>query len=247
MNSTVVRVNQPSSNQVEVSYVRDGKLQIVHASHCILACWSSVIPYLCPALPEKQKEDLAYEVKVPLLYTNVAINNWNAFVKAGINSAYCPGSYHSWLNLDLPVSIGSYKCSQSPEEPIVIHMMRTPCSPGLPVRQQHRAGRLELLNTKFETIESNIRDQLDRILGSSGFDASRDIRAITVNRWAHGYAYQYNSLFDPFWLEGKETPCERARKPFGRIAIANADAAAYSYTDAAIDQAYRAVSELSTE
>jgi spermidine dehydrogenase len=146
----------------------------------------------------------------------------------------------------LPVSIGSYKCSQTPEEPIVIHMMRTPCSPGLPARQQHRSGRLELLNTKFETIESNIRDQLNRIIGSSGFDAARDIRAITVNRWAHGYAYQYNSLFDPFWLEGKETPCERARKPFGRIAIANADAAAYSYTDAAIDQAHRAVSEILT-
>ena len=247
LNSTVVKVNQPSTKQVDVSYVRNGKLETVHASKCILACWSSVIPYLCPDLPEKQKEDLAYEVKVPLLYTNVAIDNWKAFVKAGINSAYCPGSYHSWLNLDLPVSIGNYKCSQTPEEPIVIHMMRTPCSPGLSARQQHRAGRLELLNTKFETIEANIRDQLNRIVGSSGFDAARDIRAITVNRWAHGYAYQYNSLFDPFWLEGKETPCERARKPFGRIAIANADAAAYAYTDAAIDQAYRAVSELSTE
>ena len=246
LNSTVVKVNQPSVRQVDVSYVRNGKLQTVHASKCILACWSSVIPYLCPDLPEKQKEDLAYEVKVPLLYTNVAINNWKAFEKAGINSAYCPGSYHSWLNLDLPVSIGKYKCSQTPEEPIVIHMMRTPCSPGLSARQQHRAGRLELLNTKFETIESNIRDQLNRIVGSSGFDAARDIRAITVNRWAHGYAYQYNSLFDPFWLEGKETPCERARKPFGRIAIANADAAAYAYTDAAIDQAYRAVSEILT-
>lgn len=246
LNSTVVRVNQ-SAKRVEVSYVRNRKVEVVNASRCILACWSTVIPYLCPDLPEKQKEDLAYEVKVPLLYTNVALNNWKAFVKAGINAAYCPGSYHTWLNLDLPVSIGGYKCSHIPEEPIIVHMMRTPCSPGLSARQQHRAGRIELLGTKFETIERNIRDQLDRILGSSGFDAARDIRAITVNRWAHGYAYQYNSLFDPFWLEGKETPCERARKPFGRIAIANADAAAYAYIDAAIDQAYRAVTEILAE
>jgi spermidine dehydrogenase len=35
-----------------------------------------------------------------------------------------------------------------------------------------------------------------------------------------------------------------ARKPFGRIAIANSDAAAYAYTDAAIDQAHRAVREV---
>ena len=49
------------------------------------------------------------------------------------------------------------------------------------------------------------------------------------------------------WLEGGEQPCEVARKPYGRIAIANADAAAYAYTDAAIDQAYRAVQELSKQ
>jgi spermidine dehydrogenase len=103
---------------------------------------------------------------------------------------------------------------------------------------------MELMTTKFETYERKIRDQLSRMLGGYGFDAADDIRAITVNRWAHGYAYQYNSLFDPFWLEGAETPCERGRKPFGRIAIANADAAAYSYTDASIDQAHRAVTEI---
>jgi spermidine dehydrogenase len=127
---------------------------------------------------------------------------------------------------------------------MVVHMARTPCSPGLAAQQQHRAGRLELVTTSFHTYEKNIRDQFSRVLGPYGFDPNRDIQAITVNRWAHGYAYQYNSLFDSFWLEGQETPCERARKPYGRLAIANADAAAYAYTDAAIDQAYRAVNEV---
>jgi len=36
------------------------------------------------------------------------------------------------------------------------------------------------------------------------------------------------------------------RKPFGSIAIANSDAGASAYTDAAIDQAHRAVQELTT-
>ena len=110
--------------------------------------------------------------------------------------------------------------------------------------QQHRAGRTELLSTTFATFERLIRQQLGAILGPGGFDPARDIRAITVNRWPHGYAYQYNSLWDPFWLEGGETPCQVARRPFGRIAIANADAGAYAYTDCAIDQARRAVDEL---
>ena len=157
---------------------------------------------------------------------------------------YAPGGYHSFMTLDLPVSIGGYQCSRKPEDPIVVHMMKTPCKPGLPARDQHRIGRTELFTTTFETMERNIRDQLARTLGPGGFDPARDISAITVNRWPHGYAYEYNSLWDKFWLEGNETPCEVARKPFGRLAIANADAGAYAYTDSAIDHAYRAVQEI---
>ena len=83
-----------------------------------------------------------------------------------------------------------------------------------------------------------------RALGGGGFDPARDILGITVNRWPHGYAYQYNSLADDFWLNSGEQPCAVARRPFGRIAIANSDAAAYAYTDAAIDHGHRAVQEL---
>jgi spermidine dehydrogenase len=203
-----------------------------------------VIPYICEELPDAQKEALASAQKVPLLYTNVAIRNWKSLEKLGANSIYAPGMYHTFVNLDLPVSIGGYECARKPDEPIVIHMMKAACHPGLAARQQHSYGRIELYTTTFETMERNIRDQLARTLGPGGFDAARDIAAITVNRWPHGYAYEYNSLFDSFWLEGGETPCEVARKTFGRIAIANADAGAYAYTDEAINQAYRAVGEL---
>jgi spermidine dehydrogenase len=161
-----------------------------------------------------------------------------------VSSVYAPGSYHAFLNLDLPVSIGAYRCPRTPEEPIIVHMSKSPCQPGHPPRDQHRIGRLELLDTTFETYERRIRDQLARTLGPGGFDPARDIAAIVVNRWSHGYSYEYNSLWDEFWLEGGPLPCELARRPFGRLAIANCDAAAYSYTDAAIDQAHRAVREI---
>ena len=78
---------------------------------------------------------------------------------------------------------------------------------------------------------------------SGGFDPARDIEAITVNRWPHGYGYEYNPLFDPDWPEDQR-PNVIGRKRFGRITIANTDSAATAYTDAAIDQAYRAVNEL---
>jgi spermidine dehydrogenase len=248
LNSTAVRVRHlgdpAHASEVEITYARGGRTYAVRAPHCVLACWHVVIPYICSEMPEAQKTALSAAAKVPLLYTNVALRNWTAFKKLGTEYIYAPGCYHTEATLDLPVSIGAYECSKSPEEPIVVHMVKTPCLPGQPAVVQHRVGRMELFTTPFEQIEFKIRDQMARMLGVGGFDPAHDISAITVNRWPHGYAYEYNSLWDPFWLEGGETPCERARKPFGRIAIANADAAAYAYTDAAIDQAYRAVNEL---
>ena len=248
LNSTVVRVahegSAQSAKQVEIVYVKGGKLFRVRGAQCVLACWNMVIPYICPELPDKQREALAREAKVPIVYTNVLMRNWAPWKKLSVSSMYAPGSYHTHVNLDLPVSLGPYHAPRKPEEPIVVHMMRTPCKPGLPSYDQHRAGRTELFQTSFDTFERNIRDQLARSLGAGGFDPARDIAAITVNRWPHGYAYEYNSLFDKFWLEGGEIPCVVARQPFGRVAIANADAGAYAYTDGAIDQAWRAIQEL---
>jgi len=248
LNSTVARVSHlgdvDTAKEVEVAYVKDGKLQSVRGARCILACWHGMIPYLTDEISTKQRTALASAAKVPIVYTNVVLKNWTAFQKARVNSIYSPGSYFEAVQLDLAVSIGDYKCPRTPEEPIVVHLMKTPCHPGLTAREQHKAGRMELYGTTFETFERHIRDQFARALEGHGFDPARDIEAITVNRWPHGYAYEYNSLFDPFWLEGGEQPCVVARQPYGRVAIANADAAAYSYTDAAIDEAYRAVDDL---
>ena len=247
LNSTVVaarNVGQPdSAKQAEILYSRDDKTYNVRAKSVVLACWNMVIPFLCTELPSEQKQALRYGVKVPLVYTVVAIRDWKAFQKLGVRGISCPGMYHSSVNLDQAVSIGDYRFPQSPADPILVRMLRTPCQPGLSAREQQRAGHYELLSTPFDTFERNIRDQLGRVLGSGGFDPARDIDAITVNRWPHGYAYEYNPLWDPDWPEGKR-PCDIARKRFGRITIANSDAAAAAYTDQAIDQGYRAVQEL---
>jgi len=248
LNSTAVRVKHvgdaATAKEVEVAYARGGKVYTVRGKHVILACWNMMIPYLCEELPDSQKEALAFAAKVPLLYTNVLLRNWTAHQKLGANAVYAPGGYHTYVDLDLPVSIGEYHCWHSPEEPTVLHMSKSPCRAGRPPREQHIAGRMELYSTPFETMERKVRQQLTGILGPGGFDPARDILAITVNRWPHGYAYEYSSLWDKWVLDGSESPCERARKTFGRIAIANSDAGARAYTDEAINQAWRAVGEL---
>jgi spermidine dehydrogenase len=247
LNSTVVHVQhavgEKARKEVEVAYVRGGKLASVRAKNCVLACYNGMIPYLCPELPEKQKEALAYLVKAPLVYTHVALRNWTAFHKLGVHHIVAPGAFHTYVALDFPVSLGQYRFPSNPDEPMVLFMLRTPCRPGLPPRDQHRAGRMELMQTPFSTFERNIRDQLARMLGEAGFDAARDIEGITVNRWAHGYAFTPSTLFDPDWKEA-EKPWVIGRKRFGSIAIANSDAGASAYSDVAIDQAYRAVNEL---
>jgi spermidine dehydrogenase len=247
LNATAVQVRHSgdpaSADDVEIVYARDGALSSVRARACVLACYNMVIPYLCPELSERQKEALHYASKIPLIYASVAVSNWRAFKSLGVAEVHAPGSYFSSLSLNEVTDIGGYASPRSADEPILLHLLRVPTAPGLPEREQHRIGRADILSTSFETFEHHIRDQLSRILGPGGLDASRDITAITVNRWPHGYAYEYNSLFDPQWPPG-EAPHEIGRARFGRIAIANSDAGAAAYTDSAIDQAHRAVTEL---
>ncbi|HEY5289446.1 MAG TPA: FAD-dependent oxidoreductase, partial [Caulobacteraceae bacterium] len=210
---------------VEIAYARGDSVWRVHAKTCVLACWNMIIPYLCPEMGETQKAALHKLVKTPLVYTSVAIRNWRAFEKLGLASIYAPGGYHTSINLNWPVDIGDYQSERSPERPILVHMVRTPCQPGLPEFDQNRAGRAELLVTPFETFERKIRDQLGRALGPGGFDPATDITAITVNRWPHGYAPEWNALWEEPLPEA-ELPNVIGRQRFGAIAIANSDAGA---------------------
>jgi len=250
LNSTAVSVRHlgdpDTAREVEITYVRDGKAEKVRADHCVMACYNSVIPHLVPEMSDEQKAALMYGVKMPPVYTSVLIKNWSAFTNLGISGASAPGMYHTGVRLGRSVQFGDYHPSRSPDEPMILRMSRMPCAPGRPKKEQHRIGRADLLATTFDTFERNIRDQLGRTLMEGGFDPARDIEAITVNRWPHGYAYSYNTLDDPIeWalFATDDRPCVIGRRRFGRISIANSDAAASTHTDSAIDEAHRASRE----
>lgn len=251
LNSTVLNVRHDgepwSAREAIVSYSRGGSMYDVRGRNVVMACWNMFIPYLMPDLPAKQKEALAYGVKGPLVYTSVAVNNWKAWQKLGISSVSAPTMFHTGVALTEAVGLGDLKHPQTPDEPISLHLTKVMAVPGKPRKEQHRLGRATLLSLTFEQFEREIRGQLARTLGSGGFDPAGDISAITVNRWPHGYAYTYNSLFDPVeWVftETDERPCVAARQPFGLVTIANSDAAASPHTDAAMLEAHRAVEEV---
>lgn len=243
LNSTGVHAANVNGG-VEVTYLRDGKLHKVKAGQAVMAGYNMMIPYLVPEMPEAQKAALKQNVKAPLVYSKVVIRNWQPFITLGVHEVYSPAAPYSRVKLDYPVDMGGYAHPRDPAQPIGLHMVYVPTFPGsgLSAREQFRKGRAFLLGTPFEVHEQMIREQLQGMFGEAGFDHERDIAAITVNRWSHGYSYFYSGLFDD--EEGSQKIIEQARQPVGRITIANSDADWSPYANSAIDQGYRAVKEL---
>ena len=241
LNSIVVSASNVDGG-VRIAYINNGKGIAVHGKECVMACWNMVIPYLIPELPEPQKAAMKSLVKAPLVYCSVAIKNWKAFKKLGIARIQSTGFFSDiWLNECL--AIGEYQTPRDPAQPIVVHMVHTPCEPGQTGPNQMRIGRAKILATSLEDYEKRIQDQLDAMLGAGGFNSASDIIAITVNRWPHGYAYEYDPMLGPPDQPG-QAPYEIARQRYGNIVIANSDSGGQAYMDSAIDQAHRAVGEL---
>jgi len=248
LNSTVVGVQEVGDKRVTVDYVHDGDALSVTGDHCVLACYNGAIEYLCPQLPESQKQALRYGVKVPLIITNVVLKNGHAWSKLGAGSVSCPNDPYVRLTRAPPTTTGGHQPPRAADDPIVVFMLGVPSVEPTGTetsRELLLKARHKLYATSFDTHEQEIRDQLQGVLGEYGFNHESDIKAITINRWAHGYAYEYMAVDDPKWAAG-QAPHEIGRAQFGRISIANSDSEALAYLDAAIDAGWRAVEEQAT-
>ena len=244
LNSTAIDVRNVARG-AEIAYVSGGNVVRVAAGDCVLACYHAMIPYIAPEASSEQRAALHDNVRAPLVYVNVVVRNWQPWHKLGVAYIENPGGTFS-AALDFPVSLDGYQFSADPSKPTCLHLMHTPTAPnqGLNMREQYRAGRARLYAMSFADFEREIRDELGRMLGSAGFDFDRDVAAITVNRWPHGYAYTPTPLYDD--PENQARIAKQARRRLGRIAIANSDSGWDAYTHVAIDQAHRAVRELTT-
>ena len=244
LNSTVVQAAHTGDGEaIDVTFVHRGQPHTIRASQCIMACYNAAVPFLCPDLPEVQRKALAYAVKVPLCYVKVLVPNWRAFAELGLDFVYYTNDFYKQVELDYPVTLGKYQHARTPDDPMILHMCHVHHSPSIQGPQQWLEARQRLLTTPFSVFEHHVRDQLDQALSSAGFDASRDIHAITVNRWPHGYAYNPELIWESEYASDEDKPWVRGRKRFGRISIANSDAGASATTESAIDQGWRAVQE----
>jgi spermidine dehydrogenase len=243
LSSTVVALANNRAG-VDVLYAQGKTLTRVSADHAVYAGYSAMLPYICPDLGAAQRKAVSDQVKAPLVYVNVAIRNWQAWVNRGIHYVNNPAGFYSHLKLDYPVSLGDYRCPTRSEEPMILHLIHVPWPDGpiKDLRSAWRAGRTLAYALRFGEFESHARDELTRILGPGGFDADRDIAAITVNRWGHGYAYDANLLYDDASSAERETKVSAA--PLGRIHFAGTDAAWMAYAHKAIDSAHRTAAEI---
>jgi spermidine dehydrogenase len=247
LNSTAVNVQHAAGDgHVDVTYVNNGKPLRVRGKHAIMACYNRIIPHICPEMPAAQQGEIDKATKIPLVYISIAVRNWKAFENLGYQSVYIPqGILMHSFGMDFPVSMGGYNFTQNSSEATIIHGTYVPTVPdqGLTEREQHVAGRRSLYEKTWDDLERGIVRQMSGALEGGGFDADRDIAAITVNRWPHGYAYEYNELYDPPEWSREHGPHQTGAAQIGRISIANSDASAYAYVNGAFDAAHRAVKE----
>jgi spermidine dehydrogenase len=247
LDSTAVDVRHVDGDKaVDVTYVRQGSPYRVRGRHVVMACYNRLIPHICPEVPDSQVDAINQAVKVPLVYISIAVRNWAAFENLGLQSFYVPQPrlMHSF-GMDFPVSMGGYDFTRDSSQPTVVHGTYVPTVPdqGLTSREQHVMGRRRLYSQTFDSFEDGIVDVMSGALEPGGFDAERDIAAITVNRWPHGYAYEYNDLYDPPEWSPTNGPHLKGASQIGRISIANSDASAYAFVNGAFDAADRAVNE----
>lgn len=243
LSSTVVAMAN-NGKGVDVLYVRDGAPTRVAAGHVVYCGYSAMLPYICGDLPAGQKADVARQVKAPLVYVNVGLRTWRAWANRGIHFVNNPAGFYSQMKLDYPVSLGDYRFPSHPDEPMILHLLHVPWPDG-PVqdlRSTWRAARAMAYAMPFDTFEAKARDELTRILGPGGFDAERDIAAITVNRWGHGYSYDVNPLYEDEHAAYRNIAA--SHRPVGRIHFAGTDAAWMAYAHWAIDSAHRAAREI---
>ena len=233
LSSTVARArnigDHSSSTEVEIAYVRGGVVYSVRARACVLACYNRMISTPLSGIAGKAKgKRFNIWSKLPLVYSSVALTNWMSFKALGISRVYSPGSYHSSLFINPVIDMGEYRSPRSPTEPVLVQMARTPAQPGLPERDQHRAGQFDILNTSFETFERNIRDELACISGRAGL-----IRPEILRR-SQSTAGRMDMLTSTIRFSTRTGRKGRSRTvigraPFGRITIANSDFGAAAY------------------
>jgi spermidine dehydrogenase len=247
LNSTTVWVKHEGdaakSDFVTVAYTRGGNVYRLKARSVVMAggCWTS--KHIVRDLPAAHREAYDQFYRSPCLMANVALRNWRFLYKIGISGCQWFEGLGNFAAIRKLPTFSSDNKTISPDSAVVLTLKVIFPHYGLPLQDQGNLGRTQLLTTSFRDYERQIRAQMTEMFSASGFDASRDIAGIVLNRWGHAYVSPQPGFF--FGKDGNPAPRTILRAaPFGRIAFANTDLSGTPDHRTAIGEAHRAVSQL---
>ena len=247
LGSTAVWVRHegdPAKSQfVTIFYTRDGKLYKVRARAVVMAGGSWTTKHIVRDLPQDRKDAYAQFYRSPCMIANVAVRNWRFLYKMGISGAQWFEGFGTYLQLRKLALCGAESPTIGPDSPVVITLKVVYSRPGHSTEEQGHLGRGEMISIPFREYEGQIRQQFTDMFARTGFDASRDIAGIILNRWGHAYASPAPGFY--FGKDGKPAPGDVLRAaPFGRIAFANVDLSGMPDHKSSIIEADRAVGQL---
>ena len=247
LNATSVSVrhlgNPKHAEAVEVTYELEKKLYRIKARAVIMANGSWTSKHIVSDLPVICRQAYGQFHRAPCLMANVAVRNWKFLHRLGLTECQWFEGIGNSLTVRKVATFGTDPAAIDPELPTVLTLKILFSKPGLTLEQQTTQGRMELLATPFRTYERLIRDQFTTMFGGAGFDASRDIAGIILNRWGHAYLSPQPGFF--FGADGKPGPGDILRQnPYGRIAFANSDLAGIMDHRMSIREAQRAVTQV---
>lgn len=247
LNATVVSVehegNPTRAPRVSITYVKGGRLYRVSARSVVMAGGSWTTRHIVRDLPASHREAYAQFHRSPCLMANVAVRNWRFLYKMGMSGCRWFEGLGNYLSMRKTALIGHQTVPLNPDSPTVLTIKVLFARPGLPVGEQGRRGRADLLAPSFAQYERAFREQLGDMFAPGGFDPRRDIAGIILNRWGHAYVNPQPGFF--FGVDGKPAPRDVLRnQPHGRIAFANTDLAGAMDIRNCIREADRAVTQL---
>jgi spermidine dehydrogenase len=231
------------SESVTVAYARGGKNYRVKARSVVMAGGSWTTKNIVRDLPDDRKQAYAQFYRSPCMVANVAVRNWRFLYKMGISGCQWFEGLGSYLQIRKLALCGTDSPTIGPDSPVVLTVKVLYSYPGKTAEQQGHMGRAEMIATPFSEYERQIRQQFSEMFARTGFDASRDIAGIILNRWGHAYASPAPGFY--FGRDGKPAPGDVLRAaPFGRIAFANTDLSGTPDHKSSIMEADRAVEQL---
>jgi spermidine dehydrogenase len=247
LDSTAVWVKHdgdPAKSQfVTILYTRGGKLYRVRARSVVMAGGSWTTKHIVRDLPDDRKQAYSQFYRSPCMLANVAVRNWRFLYKMGISGAQWFEGIGTYLQIRKLALCGADSPTIGPDSPVIITLKVVYSRPSHTTEEQGHLGRAEMISTPFREYERQIRQQFTDMFARTGFDASRDIAGIILNRWGHAYASPAPGFY--FGKDGKPAPGDVLRAaPFGRIAFANVDLSGMPDHKSSIIEADRAVGQL---